>query len=417
MGRPRKNQQKNDTDNQTSQSSTRERSNSTSSEISTSSIVSIDKYNYEDASFTELVTELRKVINGGTTTTTDQGGSKYRAYIKMDLSHKANKLIDAMEFKYHLPSSQHHVKETKDSSCITMIETSEQGMQTLPTKQQAKPTSEDLVELKTASYATTLKKNIEVPKQRPIQPTVLLYHKELYNEDNQQLPKKGIEHLLRENLSCNEISFSNIKTVRNNGIAITCRKEEDVQALLDKIENSESLNNVITARKPAKRHPSIIIYGIPDQTTNEEVQDSLRHHTGIDKDLKIRFKLRGRTQGTSHWVLETPSEEFKKTTSIKKLPINWSMHNIREFFHIKKCQKCHAYGHLFNSCKNIKPFCGFCGNRHPISQCRASIPCCINCNDENRRKGTKHRTDHTASSQFCTIYMKNIKTYKATRDY
>ncbi|GBM25447.1 hypothetical protein AVEN_235847-1, partial [Araneus ventricosus] len=144
------------------------------------------------------------------------------------------------------------------------------------------------------------------------------------------------EHLLRENLSCNEISFSNIKTVRNNGIAITCRKEEDVQALLDKIENSESLNNVITARKPVKRHPSIIIYGIPDQTTNEEVQDSLRHHTGIDKDLKIRFKLRRRTQGTSHWVIETPSEEFKKTTSIKKLPINWSMHNIREFFHIKK---------------------------------------------------------------------------------
>ncbi|GBM67269.1 hypothetical protein AVEN_243943-1 [Araneus ventricosus] len=156
MGRSRKNQQKNDTDNQTSQSSTRERSNSTSSEISTtSSIVSIDKYNYEDASFTELVTELRKVINGGTTTTTDQGGSKYRAYLKMDLSHKANKLIDEMEFKYHLPSSQHHVKEMKDSSCITMIETSEQGMQTLPTKQQAKPTSEDLVELKTASYATT----------------------------------------------------------------------------------------------------------------------------------------------------------------------------------------------------------------------------------------------------------------------
>ncbi|GBM42511.1 hypothetical protein AVEN_80023-1 [Araneus ventricosus] len=304
MGRSRKNQQKNDTDNQTSQSLTRERSNSTSSEISTtSSIVSIDKYSYEGASFTELVTELRKIINDCTTTTTDQGGSKYRAYLKMELSHKANKLIYAMEFKYHLPSAQHHVKEMKDSSCITMIETSEQGMQTLPTKQQTKPTSKDL---------------------------------ELYNEDNQQLPKKGIEHLLRENLSCNEISFSNIKTVRNNGIAITCRKEEDVQALLDKIENSESLNNVITARKPVKRHPSIIIYGIPDQTTNEEVQDSLRHHTGIDKDLKIRFKLRRRTQGTSHWVIETPSEEFKKTTSIKKLPINWSMHNIREFFHIKK---------------------------------------------------------------------------------
>ncbi|GBM19973.1 hypothetical protein AVEN_126225-1 [Araneus ventricosus] len=81
----------------------------------------------------------------------------------MDLSHKANKLIDAMKFKYHLPPAQHHVKEMKYSSCITIIETSEQGMQTLPTKQQAKPTSEDLVELKTASYATTLKKTSKFP--------------------------------------------------------------------------------------------------------------------------------------------------------------------------------------------------------------------------------------------------------------
>ncbi|GBM59551.1 hypothetical protein AVEN_164317-1, partial [Araneus ventricosus] len=420
MGKSKKKQQINDADNSTSHPS-RERSNSTSSEISTtSSVVSIDMYNYEDASFSELIVELKSIINGGTSTTTDQGGSKFRASLKMDLSHRANKLIDAIEFKYHLPAAKQKVKVMKDFSCSTSWESKEQGIQTIQTpstQQPLLPTTEVMVEVQTPTYATALKKGKEIIHKRPNQPTILLYHKELYDDGNQKMEKKGLEHLLREELSCNEVNLSNIKPVRNNGIAITCTKEGDAQAIMDKIANTDSINKLITARKPKKRHPSIIIYGISDQTTNEEIQDALRHHTGIENDIKLRFKLRGRTEGTSHWVFEIPSDEFQKISMIKKLPINWSMHNVREFFHIKKCQRCQAYGHLVNNCKNIKPFCGFCGNRHQTSQCRATVACCINCNDENRRKGSKFRTDHPTSSHFCSTYLKNIKTYRETRDY
>ncbi|GBL92256.1 Putative protein in type-1 retrotransposable element R1DM [Araneus ventricosus] len=304
----------------------------------------------------------------------------------MDLSHRANKLIDAIEFKYHLPAAKQKVKVVKDFSCSDSWESKEQGIQTIQTPSTQQPvlrTTEVMVEVQTPTYATALKKGKEIIHKRPNQPTILLYHKELYDDGNQKMEKKGLEHLLREELSCNEVNLSNIKPVRNNGIAITCKKEGGAQAILDKIANTESLNKLITARKPKKRHPSIIIYGISDQTTNEEIQDALRHRTGIENDIKLRFKLRGRTEGTSHWVFETPSDEFQKISMIKKLPINWSMHNVREFFHIKKCQRCQAYGHLVNNCKNIKPFCG---NRHQTSQCRATVACCINCSDENRRK-------------------------------
>ncbi|GBM60131.1 Putative protein in type-1 retrotransposable element R1DM [Araneus ventricosus] len=404
MGKPKKKQQINDADNSTSHPS-RERSNSTSSEISTtSSVVSIDMYNYEDASFSELIVELKSIINGGTSTTTDQGGSKFRASLKMDLSHRANKLIDAIEFKYHLPAAKQKVKIMKDFSCSTSWESKEQGIQTIQTpstQQPVLPTTEVMVEVQTPTYATSLKKGKEIIHKRPNQPTILLYHKELYDDGNQKMEKKGLEHLLREELSCNEVNLSNIKPVRNNGIAITCKKEGDAQAILDKIANTESLNKLITARRPKKRHPSIIIYGISDQTTNEELQDALRHRTGIENDIKLRFKLRGRTEGTSHWVFETPSDKFQKNSMIKKLPINWSMHNVRECFHIKKCQRCQAYGHLVNNFKNIKPFCGFCGNRHQTSQCRATVACCINCNDENRRKGTKTSSDQLGKNKRC----------------
>ncbi|GBM22503.1 Putative protein in type-1 retrotransposable element R1DM [Araneus ventricosus] len=332
MGKSKKKQQINDADNSTSHPST-ERSNSTSSEISTtSSVVSIDMYNYEDASFSELIVDLKSIINGGTSTTTDQGGSKFRASLKMDLSHRANKLIDAIEFKYHLPAAKQKVKVMKDFSCSTSWESKEQGIQTIQTpstEQPELPTSEVMVEVQTPTYATALKKGKEIIHKRPNQPTILLYQKELYDDGNQKMEKKGLEHLLREELSCNEVNLSNIKPVRNNGIAITCKKEGDAQAILDKIANTESLNKLITARKPKKRHPSIIIYGISNQTTNEEIQDALRHRTGIENDVKLRFKLRGRTEGTSHWVFETPSDEFQKISMIKKLPINWSMHNVR----------------------------------------------------------------------------------------
>ncbi|GBN96433.1 hypothetical protein AVEN_63122-1 [Araneus ventricosus] len=186
---------------------------------------------------------------------------------------------------------------------------------------------------------------------------------------------------------------------------------------MDRIQKSDTLKDKITSRLPAKRHPSIIIYDIPNDTTDEEIQASLKANTGIEKDLKLRFKLRGRKQETSHWIMEAPAEEFHKIIPVEKISVNWEIHNIKEFYHIQRCNNCHEYGHPAAKCTATRPFCGYCAQRHPTSKCRTWYPRCINCEHSNATKGTRYRTDHPASSPNCSSYKKEIQTYKNTRDY
>ncbi|GBM81608.1 hypothetical protein AVEN_82338-1 [Araneus ventricosus] len=76
--------------------------------------------------------------------------------------------------------------------------------------------------------------------------------------------------------------------------------------------------------------------------------------------------MRGRKEGTSHWVLEAPCEAFFNLRQLRKIPIKWSMYQMTEFIHIKRCSTCQAYGNTANSkeCKYTTPFCGCCGLRH-----------------------------------------------------
>ncbi|GBN76477.1 hypothetical protein AVEN_105052-1 [Araneus ventricosus] len=226
------------------------------------------------------------------------------------------------------------------------------------------------------TFASMLKRNLKQTPQKPKNPTILVYRKgtSQNNTDHTTPEKKNLEVILRKELSCKEITIKNVKPVRNDGIAITCGEEKDIKALLEKIEKTKSLKENVTARPPAKRHSSIIIYGIPNSTPLEDIQEALKSNANIENSLRLRFKIRGRQPDTSHWVFEAPAEDFYHLKSIRKIAINWKMHGIQEFYHIKKCLRCQDFGHVVSECKCTKPFCGFCGNRHETHQCRANLP-------------------------------------------
>ncbi|GBN18180.1 hypothetical protein AVEN_211461-1 [Araneus ventricosus] len=123
---PRKNRQLQKTDQEETQDfpifTPRRRSNSASSSISaTPSVTSIDNTCYEEASTRDLFEKLRALINGGTTSTNSEGQTRYRAYLKMDLQIKANKMVDAIEFNYY--QHPNNPKETAEIGCNTSAET------------------------------------------------------------------------------------------------------------------------------------------------------------------------------------------------------------------------------------------------------------------------------------------------------
>ncbi|GBN98258.1 hypothetical protein AVEN_43837-1 [Araneus ventricosus] len=168
---------------------------------------------------------------------------------------------------------------------------------------------------------------------------------------------------------------------------------------------------------PGKRHPSIILYDLPNTITDQEVQEALRTYTEDGENLRTRFKLKGRKPDTSHWVMEAPRQHFLQLKRFRKIAVNWNMFQIKEFFHVKRCQFCQAFSHTRQNCKYTVPNCGICADRHSTSYCRSNFQLCINCEESNRNSGTNHNIRHRATDLSCPCYKKEIKAYKKTRDY
>ncbi|GBM03542.1 hypothetical protein AVEN_95429-1 [Araneus ventricosus] len=181
----------------------------------------------------------------------------------------------------------------------------------------------------------------------------------------------GVEEILKKELSKPDFNIQNIKKVQNKGLLVVCDKEEDISKLVTSITDKEDSAAKIETKAPGKRHPSLKVYGIPNLTTEEEMQQAIVDLLALPNPLKLRFKLRGKEQDTFHWVLEAPGEVIKKIKRTRKLALNWTMHNMREFFHLKRCTKCQSFGHLAKDCKDVRPTCGSCAGRHETRRCRS----------------------------------------------
>ncbi|GBM63096.1 hypothetical protein AVEN_68548-2-1, partial [Araneus ventricosus] len=126
-------------------------------------------------------------------------------------------------------------------------------------------------------------------------------------------------------------------------LVAVCDKEEDIYKLVTAITDKEDLAAKIETKAPGKQHPSLIVYDIQNSTTEKELQHAIVDLLAMPNPLKLRFKLRGKEQD---WIVDAPGEVIKKIKRTRKLALNWTMHNMRESFHLKRCKKSQAIGHL-----------------------------------------------------------------------
>ncbi|GBM71206.1 hypothetical protein AVEN_119929-1 [Araneus ventricosus] len=94
-----------------------------------------------------------------------------------------------------------------------------------------------------------------------------------------------------------------------------------------------------------KRYASIILYDLPNTTIDQEVQEALRTYTEDGENIRLRLKLKGRKPDTSQWVMDTPGKQFLQLRRFRKIAVNWNVFQMKEFYHVKRCQFCQAFGH------------------------------------------------------------------------
>ncbi|GBL72985.1 hypothetical protein AVEN_128159-1 [Araneus ventricosus] len=202
------------------------------------------------------------------------------------------------------------------------------------------------------------------------------------------------------------VKIREFRKVKNQGVAVSCDSVKDIQSIISGLDGDNSAKAKVSHRMPGKRHPSIILYDLPNTITDQEVQQALRTYTEDGENLRIRFKLKGRKPDTSHWVMEAPCKQSLQLERFRKIAVNRNMFQIKEFFHLKRCQFCQAFGHTRQNCKYTVPNCGICADRHSTSYCRSNFQLCINCEESTRNSGTNHNISHRATDLSCPCYKK-----------
>lgn len=216
-----------------------------------------------------------------------------------------------------------------------------------------------------------------------------------------------LEKVLEEKLGKKNSKFKSIKKIRNRGLAITMNSEEDLEEMKIKLEEEETSN--ICIKVPFKRNPKLIIYNVPEDIVEEDIQKELL--TDEEGSTAIyKFKLRGKN-GNTHMVFEVSPNINRKIKKSRSVAVGWTVLTAREFHSIRRCFNCQCFGHISVDCPN-KSYCGKCSEGHKTESCKSRYLNCANCDYSNYKFGTNLNTDHAAWDRKCPCYLEEIKREK-----
>ncbi|GBM27119.1 hypothetical protein AVEN_189886-1 [Araneus ventricosus] len=200
----------------------------------------------------------------------------------------------------------------------------------------------------------------------------------------------------------------------NRGVLVRVRTPDMVNVLKQAINTHGSLKEVCVARKPLRRSPRIMLYDVPVTDMVKEAEEvaflqKLRSSNSIPESMDIRVLFRKPGRGSSqHWILSVAPELFSTIKCTNRLFFGFGSFKFREYLEPTQYYKCLQFGHLRAICSALKEFCTRCSGDHSYRVCTAASVACSRCMEYNRRRGTgqKVRTDHSAISVRCPVYLR-----------
>lgn len=281
-----------------------------------------------------------------------------------------------------------------------------------------------------------LEENIRVLKQKVNNKEVIppLYSKVLKRNDEEVLvikPIKDIEQkstitrqALQEKVDPGSlgVGISNIKHVRNGGVAICCNNEQPVENIRRNIE--QKLGNDYEVKKIEKKNPKIKILRV----NKKDVEDTKRLvekiiiqntiNTEPDK-LKIKVIHKHETKDERHInvLLEVDPVTYSFIRKKETLSIGWKSCKYIDYINIIQCFKCWKFGHMSNNCRSINEICSSCAAEH--KSCEAENKICTNCKYAAEvLKIPNVKFNHSARDKTnCAAYNRIYKQMQANVDY
>ncbi|GBN28236.1 Putative protein in type-1 retrotransposable element R1DM [Araneus ventricosus] len=174
------------------------------------------------------------------------------------------------------------------------------------------------------------------------------------------------------------VKVNSVKNIGKGGIIINSPTSEDIEKLLAEFQQIEEIRDGFQAFKPKLKDPSIIIFNVTEDLTNEEIIKGLKSQNEelAEAALTVRTSFKGRYR--KNWIISMNPEAFNAVIKKPKIVLNSTRLSFKENYKIIQCFKCGKYGHILLKCRDEDTregggLCLRCGTKgHKEKECTSN---------------------------------------------
>uniref|UniRef100_A0A8D8SPT8 CCHC-type domain-containing protein n=1 Tax=Cacopsylla melanoneura TaxID=428564 RepID=A0A8D8SPT8_9HEMI len=204
---------------------------------------------------------------------------------------------------------------------------------------------------------------------------------------------------VRENINPDELGLQvkSTRKLKDNSLLIVTEKEH-MEKLKEEILNKSQIADI----EIVQRKTTLIISGMDEVTTKEEILEAVNKKIGRDETGKLSIQsLYSNRSGEQVATIETPKNLAAEILETPNIKIGWSSCRVKEKVSIVRCTNCLRMGHTGRACKSKKTQAARClkctQEGHTVKDCN-NESYCLTC----------ARSGHRSDSMSCPKYRKLI---------
>lgn len=224
---------------------------------------------------------------------------------------------------------------------------------------------------------------------------------------NEQKSAETIMLDVKQNFSPKSSQVQNMRKTAKGDVLIECLTKEATEEFKKNVETK--LGDKYTATIAGKRRPKVVVNGMEEKFSVEEIKKYLTSQNGLffknESDYNIVHVFS--TKKNHGFKMELCPELFHAVMEQGRLAIGWNTCKVEEAFNVSRCYNCNAFNHQAKSCKATR-LCPKCGQEHDISQCQAETEKCSNCVSANESLKLNLDINHAAWNASCMVLQRKI---------
>ena len=240
------------------------------------------------------------------------------------------------------------------------------------------------------------------PKIQPKEHVVIVKPRPAENL-NENESRRKIRESLKHVSNKNDVQVKKTVDIRGGAVLLVLNTIKDKQQII----NNKVLQKHHILGETKKKNPKVIIYDIPSDINQEEIANTVfrknekQFSMGKEEfitNFKPAFKVGPRNKDTVHWVVECEPKMRRLLINQKKVFLDLTACNVRDYVVAPRCYNCQEFGHVKKHCSKDKPVCGHCTEiGHEYKNCPKSKenPKCYNCKIANKNHS------HSANDPKC----------------